>query len=275
MILNLEKTNLMKKILLSLMVVTGLSASSLSAQVIWDIADTAKFPSSITVPYTVDIITFSGAEGATFTLSNNSLSFPDSFAGTRRFQFGGNSYSGSTNPAVGTTQLPQSSKKWVELAVSKNANIKIWARGGGNGRSILISDNTGLVLNSTTFAGSSSSDVSIISYDYVGTAATTLLITAGGGDNYIYKLQYTDNSTLAASNVRSINKANIFADGKKIYVTDLENKNTEITVYSSNGQLMKTLKSSSDTSFDMNEKGLFIIGLRSEAGERISKVLIK
>lgn len=261
----------MKKLLFSLMVTTGLSSVNLIAQTTtWDIADTNKFPATITTPYTVDgVLTFQGTSGSTFAVTSNSITFSDSFAGTRRFQFGGNSYSGSTSPAVGDTSLP--TKKWVELAVSKDATIKIWGRGGG-ARNILISDNKGKVLNSTAFADSSST--AVISYHYTGDE-TTLLISTGVGDNYIYKLEYTNNATLAVNDIKSSIKANAFSSGNKIYVTNLESKNTDINVYSTNGQLVKSMKSNIDTSFEINNKGIFIVNLKSEAGEKSTKVLIK
>lgn len=261
----------MKKLLFSLML-AGVSAVTINAQV-WDIADTAKFPASIAVPYVVDgALTFTGASGATFAVTANAVTI-DTYSGTRRFQFGGNSYSGSTNPAVGTTQLPQSTKKWVEVAVSSNSTLKIWARGGNASRNIIISDNTGLVLSSTPFAGNTTADVALISYTYTG-SAPNLIISAGGGDNYIYKIELVS-GTLAVNNVKSGIKANAYSSGNRIFVSNLDSKNTNINVYSANGSLVKTTKSSTDTNFEINAKGLYIVNLKSEAGEKSVKVLLK
>ncbi len=259
----------MKKLLFSLMF-AGVSAVSLNAQV-WDIADTSKFPASIPVPTTVDdVIKFNGVSGsAAFAATSNSVTIGD-FTATRRFQFGGNSYNGSTSPAVGTTALP--TKKWVEVVVPSTYTLKIWGRGGG-ARNILVSDNTGLVLSSTAFAGNSTSDVAVITYTNTG-SSPYLIVSSGVGDNYIYKIEVVS-PTLAVGNFKSGLKANAFSSGNKIYVSNLESKKTDISVYNANGALVKSLKSSADTSFEINGRGVYIVNLKSEAGEKSVKVLLK
>ena len=263
----------MKKLLFSL-ILAGISAVTFNVQSkTWDFSDVSKFTAgAITANTAIDGLSLVTG-GSNLTISTTNLAtFGDGYAPTQRLQFGGNSYSGSVNPALGTTNLP--TRRFVQFPVSNNAVIKFWARGGGSGRSIVISDETGKVLISTSFAGSTSADIVIGSYTHTA-AATNLIIATGSGDNSVYKIEYTDNSTLGVGHVKSGIKANAFSSGNKIYVSNLESKNTAINVYAANGSLVKTMKASADTNFDINAKGLYIVNLKSEAGEKSVKVLLK
>ncbi|MNY62173.1 hypothetical protein D3C86_1989510 [compost metagenome] len=93
--------------------------------------------------------------------------------------------------------------------------------------------------------------------------------------NSIFKIEIQSLATLGVSDVKSGVKANAFSSGNKIYVSNLESKNTNISVYNANGSLVKSLKSSADTNFEINAKGLYIVNLKSEAGEKSVKVLVK
>ncbi|WP_333853176.1 T9SS type A sorting domain-containing protein [Epilithonimonas sp.] len=263
----------MKKLLFSL-IFAGISVVTFNAQSkIWDFSDATKFPAgAIAADKTVDGLSFVTG-GSNLTVATNSLAtFDDGYAPTQRLQFGGNSYSGSTNPAVGAVSMP--TRRYLQFAVTGNAVIKFWARGGGANRSILISDETGKVLSSTTFAGSTTADVAIASYTYTGSAGN-ILITTGSGDNSLYKIEYTDNVTMAVGDVKSKNKLNAFSAGNKIYIKDLEAKNTQVNVYSANGVIVKSLKTSLNTDFEINVKGIYIVNMKSEAGEKSVKVIIK
>ncbi|WP_027383845.1 T9SS type A sorting domain-containing protein [Epilithonimonas caeni] len=263
----------MKKLLFSL-IFAGISVANLSAQSkTWDFSDTAKFAAgAISTDTTIDGLSFVTG-GSNLTIATNSLAtFGDGYAPTQRLQFGGNSYGGSTNPAVGATSMP--TRRYTQFAVAGNAVIRLWARGGGAGRSILISDGTGKVLSSTTFAGNGTSDIAIISYTYTG-AAGNVIVSTGGGDNSLYKIEYTDNSTLAVGETTSEIKANAFSVGNKIYVKDLASKNTMVNVYSANGMLVKSLRTSADTDFEINGRGVYFINLKTDVGERSVKVLLR
>ena len=263
----------MKKLLFSLMF-AGISAVTFNAQSkTWDFSDTSKFPAgAITTDKTVDGLSFVTG-GSSLTIATNSLAtFDDGYAPTQRLQFGGNSYSGSTNPAVGTTSMP--TRRYLQFAVSNNAVIKFWARGGGANRSILISDETGKVLSSTTFAGNTTADIAIATYTYTG-AAGNILITTGSGDNSLYKIEYTDNATMAVGDVKSKDKLKAFSAGNKIYIKDLDAKNTQVNVYSANGALVKSLKTTFDTDFVIDTKGVYVVNMKSEAGVKSVKVMIK
>lgn len=255
--------------------IAGISAVTFNAQSkTWDFSDTTKFTAgAISADTTIDGLSFLPGGSALTISTTNLATFTDpAYAPTQRLAFGGNSYTGSVNPAVGTTTL--ANRRVLQFAVSNNATIKLWARGGGANRSVLISDATGKVLSSTTFAGNTTADIAVANYTYTGTAGN-LLITVGGGDNSLYKIEYTDNSSLAVNDVKSGVKANAFSSGNRIYVSNLESKKTDVSVYSANGSLVKTMKSSVDTNFEINGKGVYIVNLKSEAGEKSVKVLLK
>jgi hypothetical protein len=262
----------MKKLLLSV-IVAGISAIQANAQSkTWDFSDAVKFPAgAISATTTIDGLTLIPG-GSNLTISTTNLAtFGDGYAPTQRLQFGGNSYSGSNNPAVGSTSMP--TRRYVQFAVSNNATIKFWARGGGSGRSVLISDDTGKVLSSTTFNGSTVTDIAIGSYTYTGTP-TNLIISTGSGDNSVYKIEYTDNSTLAVGSARLL-KARIFASGNRIYISDLESKNSQVSVYSAGGNLVKSLRAATDTNFEIAAKGVYIVNVSSEKGSLSEKVMIR
>lgn len=263
----------MKKLLFSL-ILAGVSAVTFNAQSkTWDFSDATKFPAgAIAADKTVDGLSFVTG-GSSLTIATNSLAtFDDGYAPTQRLQFGGNSYSGSTNPAIGTTVMP--TRRYVQFAVSDKAVIKFYARGGGAGRTVLISDANGKVLNVTTFAGNGNADIAVTSYTHNG-AAGNMIISAGGGDNSLYKIEYTDNSSLAVNSVKSGLKPIAFSSGNKIFIKDLEYKNTQVSVFAANGSLVKSIRTAVDTDFDIQTKGMYVVNLKSEAGERSVKVMIK
>ncbi|WP_313101376.1 T9SS type A sorting domain-containing protein [Epilithonimonas sp.] len=263
----------MKKLLLSV-IVAGIAAIQANAQSkTWDFSDTSKFPAGvISVTTTINGLTLIPG-GSNLTISTTNLAtFEDNYAPTQRLQFGGNSYSGSTNPTVGTTSMP--TRRYLQFPVSDNAIIKFWARGGGAGRSVLISDNAGKVLSSTTFNGSSVTDIVIASYTYTGTP-TNIIVSTGNGDNSVYKIEYIDNSTLAAGGSNASLKTRIISSGNRIFVSNLDSKHNSINVYTTGGSLVKTLKSASDTDFEVADKGVYIVNVISEKGSFSEKVIIR
>ncbi|GGG62217.1 T9SS type A sorting domain-containing protein [Epilithonimonas arachidiradicis] len=271
----------MKKLLFSLLLAVA-SAFSINAQTsFWDFGDnTAWGPGASdanyqTISYTYDYNGLKFIEGSSgFTGFNTSSLTPiGDYTPKQRLAFGGNSYGGSTNPAVGTSgasALP--TRRYIEVSVTGNSKITLWGRGGGARSLIIVNKGTSTVL--ANFAFSSSTDAQKFEYNYTG-GSNTLIIASGAGDNSLYKIEVANTETMAVNDVRSNNKLNAFSSGNKIYVKDLESKNTQINVYSTNGTLVKSLKSSSDINFDINTKGIYIVNLKSEAGEKSVKVLIK
>lgn len=260
----------MKKLLFSLML-AGVSAVTFNAQKIWNFNDATSWPiGAVTYDTDYNGLKFIAGSSGTIVISAQGATFSDGLVTTQRLAFGGNSFSGSTNPSVGATGSAPS-RRYLELTIGGNSDIKFWSKGGGAGRSIVVVDKaTSTVLWRGDFTAA---DAQIFTYTYTG-PATTLMIATGGGDNSIQKLQATE-VTLAANNVKTGIKANTFSSGNRIYVSNLESKNTNINVYSANGSLVSSLRSSVDTNFEINGKGLYIVNLKSEAGEKSVKVLIK
>ena len=82
-------------------------------------------------------------------------------------------------------------------------------------------------------------------------------------------------NTLATSDFSQKLSAKAYSTGNKVYLSNLSGKSTEVKVYSSTGALVKSLKTSTDKNFDVNERGLYFVNLKSEAGEKSIKVLVK
>jgi hypothetical protein len=82
-------------------------------------------------------------------------------------------------------------------------------------------------------------------------------------------------NTLATSDFSQKLSAKAYSTGNKVYLSNLSGKSTEVKVYSSTGAFVKSLKTSTDTNFELNTKGLYFVNLKSEAGEKSVKVLIK
>ena len=251
--------------------IAGVSAVTFNAQnKSWDFKDFTV--GAITADVTINGLSFVRGGSDLAIATNNMGTFVDGFVPVQRLAFGGNSYSGSTNPAEGTTAMP--ARRYVKFDVPGPGIIKLWGRGGNSNRSLIISDSDGVVLKSHTYATNTSADLPTIEYSYAG-AAGTLLVSTGAGDNSLYKIEYTDAATMAVGDVKSGVKATAFTSGNRVYVSNLESKNTNINVYNANGSLVKSLKSSADTNFEINTKGLYIVNLKSEAGEKSVTVMVK
>ncbi len=263
----------MKKLLFSLALSLSAFISNFDAQVrTWDFNDSSKWTTA-DLSYTTDYDGLKFVMGASafsgFTVQNAGP-FSDGYSATQRLQFGGNSYGGSDNP---TSVYAAPTRRYLELAVTGKSTIKLWARGGGANRTIIVSDKiAGSVIGFGTFT--SNTDIQIFTINYTG-SATTLIIATGSGDNSLFKIEATNTETMATNSSNTKSTANVFSNNNKIYVKDLDSKNTQISVYTANGTLVKSLKSNVDTNLEISAKGLYFVNLKSEDGEKSVKVLIK
>ena len=270
----------MKKLLFSLMI-AGASAVAFNAQVdkVWDFNDKSAFPSTSSAMSTTTIIDFlTFVPGSSFGAFNSQGgTFADGYTPTQRLATGGHSYSSSSYDPAATGNSPVPTQRFLSFKVAGNSTIKVWARGGGDGRSVIITDGVS-VLGRANFTGNANSvaDCLVAEATYTG-PATTIYVANAFNANSLFKVSATnvDTSTMAVSDVKSSVKATAFANGNRIYISDLESKNTNINVYNANGSLVKSIKSSADTNFEINAKGLYIVNLKSEAGEKSVKVLVK
>lgn len=201
----------------------------------------------------------------------------DAFAGTVRVQTNGAGY-GSTGSQATPTQ------RYFFIQVDKACTVKVWFKSGSGGaqRSVIASDGAAIYGKATTNTGST--DGMPTDGQFLNAA-----ITKGGtfylyGDSAIniYQIQVegatvalNPTNTLAVADASQKSEAKIYSSGNRVYVSNLSGKNNEVNVYASTGALVKSVKASSDTSFEVNGKGVYIITLKSEGALQSEKVLIK
>lgn len=273
----------MKKLLFSFALSAGAIFSTFSAQTkTWDFNNKTDFPTTttgVTAATTINGLTFVPGDGVTnFAIFDaQSADFTANYSAetykpTQRVNANGASYTSGNDPIAtpGKPFLP--TQRYMSFPVNGAVTVKVYSRGGGTGRSVLVTDGTSN-LGSVTHTGSNgSTDAKIFTATYSG-GAGTLYVANGTGSNSIFKIEVVS-GTLAVNNVKSL-KANAFSSGNKIYVSNLESKNTSINIYAANGTLVKTAKASADANFEINSRGVYIVNLKSEAGEKSVKVLIK
>ena len=260
----------MKKSLLLLAFSVVASVSNLKAQTTWDFSSaawpvTAGETTAVVknnlglVPGPATVVNFAQIEA-------NTATFSDGYSATKRFKLNGGGYT-----STGTNTTP--TQRYIVLKVNGNSLINIWYKnGGGNDRTLYIG-NGSAVLGSKTY--SNSADGLIYTFEYTGPAANLYIY--GDQSLNLYKITATNVGTtvLGVNDVKKSMKANVFSSGNKIYVADLDSKNTEVNVFNANGSLVKTMKASADTNFEINNKGMYIVNVKSEAGEKSVKVLLK
>ncbi len=260
----------MKKSLLLLAFSVVASVNSFKAQTTWDFSSaawpiiagetTAVVKNNLAlVPGPESVVNFGAVEA-------NTATFSDGYSATKRFKLNGGGY---TSTGVNTTPT----QRYVYLKTNGNSSITVWYKNGGSGdRTLYIGTGTA-ILSSKTY--SNSSDGIIYTYDYAGPAADLYLY--GDQSLNIYKITATNvgTTTLAVNDVKKELKANVYTNGSKILVSNLESKNTQVNVFNANGSLVKAMATSSDANFEVNAKGMYIVNLKSETGEKSVKVLVR
>ena len=260
----------MKKSLLLLAFSVVASVHSFKAQTAWDFSsaawpviagETAPIVKNNLglVPGPATVVNFAQVEA-------NNATFSDGYSATKRFKLNGGGYT-----STGTNTTP--TQRYIVLKVNGNSEVNVWYKNGGGGdRTLYIGTGTA-VLSSKTY--SNSADALIFTYQYVGPARDLYIY--GDQSLNLYKITATNVGTtvLGINDFRKDIKATVYTNGNKLYVANLESKNTQVNVYNANGSLVKTVKASADTNFEINNKGIYIVNLKSEAGEKSVKVLLK
>lgn len=260
----------MKKSLLLLAFSVVASVNSFKAQTTWDFSGaawpviagetTAVVKNNLAlVPGPATVVNFAAVEA-------NSATFSDGYSASKRFKLNGGGYT-----STGTNTTP--TQRHIIYKTNGNSSVTVWYKNGGTGdRTLYIGTGTA-VLASKTY--SNSTDGIIYTYDYVGPA--TNLYIYGDQSLNLYKITATNvgTVTLAVNDVKKELKATVYTTGNKVVVSNLESKNTQVNVFSANGALVKSLTTSSDANFEVNTKGMYIVNLKSEAGEKSVKVLVK
>lgn len=259
----------MKKSLLLLAFAVVATVENVKAQTTWDFSsaawpivsgETAKVKNNLAlVPGPETVVNFAQVE-------SNSATFSDGYTATKRFKLNGG---GFTSTGVNTTPT----QRYVYFKTNGNSSISIWYKNGGSGdRTLYIGTGTAILASKTY---SNSTDALIYTYDYVGPARDIYIY--GDQSLNIYKITATNVGTtvLGVNDVKKDIKAKVYSSGNKVYVSDLDSKNTQVSIFSANGTLVKSANVSADSNFEVNSKGLYFVNLKSEAGEKSVKVLLK
>lgn len=259
----------MKKSLLLLAFAVVATVENVKAQTTWDFSsaawpivsgETAKVKNNLAlVPGPETVVNFAQVE-------SNSATFTDGYTATKRFKLNGG---GFTSTGVNTTPT----QRYVYFKTNGNTSISVWYKNGGSGdRTLYIGTGTAILASKTY---SNSTDALIYTYDYVGPARDIYIY--GDQSLNIYKITATNVGTtvLGVNDVKKDIKAKVYSSGNKVYVSDLDSKNTQVSIFSANGTLVKSANVSADANFEVNSKGLYFVNLKSEAGEKSVKVLLK
>lgn len=263
----------MRKKLLSFVIPILFFGTIVNAQTkIWDFGnDTTTWPLSAGIgnnPMVVDNLgLYPIPTNTNFgAVTSNNLTFGDGFSATQRFQMNGGGY-----PAGDFQPMP--TQRYLFFGVSGSCTVKVWFRTGSNGsvRTLYVSDGTQAVGSATTNSGGNG-DFPILETTYTG-GATTLYIYGDLATN-LYKIQVTGATVETTLNLDNLDKltTNVFGAGNQVYVQNVVS-NTEVRVYGITGALVKSFSTTSDMNFELN-KGLYIVNVKSEEGEKSVKVLI-
>lgn len=263
----------MKKKLLSFMFMAVASATISNAQTkVWDFGnDTTTWPLGTGIGTSAIIVDnlglYPNSTNANFGAVNaNSYTFSDSFTTVNRFQL-----NGAGSPATGT-YLP--TQRYLFMDVSGACTVKLWFRTGGSGtRNMLLTNGTSLIAT----AGSSTSGDGVILTGNV-TAAGRIYLYADSSCN-LYKLEVTGatvsttSTTLSSAGFEKELAATVYTTNKQVYVSNITEP-TNIKVINVTGQLVKTLNTSGNANFELNQ-GVYILHLESAKGKKIVKIAIK
>ncbi|WP_179008993.1 T9SS type A sorting domain-containing protein [Winogradskyella forsetii] len=262
-----------------------LLAATLQAQTkVWDFGGDATYTSPEQIALW-PVATFNAAEGVTVEKDNLFLvgdSSGDKFgeienaggatwdAGTddeytaiNRFKFNGGS-----NP---TDFLP--SYSYMYFPVTGPVDVKIWFRSGSSSdteRILYISDGTTL-LNSFQAVGNG--DPETITASYTGTGGNIYIYDSNSFN--LYKIEVTgvgadvlgieDVDTAMSTSVKSVND--------RIYISNVTS-NTEVSIYSITGTLVKTVNTNTDLDFSFNS-GLYFARITTSEAESSVKLLVQ
>lgn len=258
----------MKKSLLLLAFSIVATVGNVKAQTTWDFSNWATNATGEPVSVVKNNLGLVPGETTNFGIVEASTAnFPDGYQGTKRFKLNGGGYD-----TTGTNTTP--TKRYILFKVNGNSEVTIWYKNGATSgeRTLFIGTGTSILASNPYPNGT---DGVKYVYQYVGSARDIYIY--GDQSLNIYKITATNVGTtvLGVNDVKKEMKAQVFSSGNKVYISDLESKNTEVNVYSATGSLVKTAKVSADTNFEVNTKGVYIVNLKSDAGVKSVKVLVK
>ena len=190
--------------------------------------------------------------------------FPDSYIGANRFKLNGG---GGVDPTQGVYMPTQ---RYVYFATVGNCTIKVWFRTGGSGtRTLYVTDGNSIV---GSLAGTNSSDGLILETTYTG-SATNLYIFGDQSCN-LYKIEVTGalgTTTLGSDTFKNKLAVNAYTFDNQVYISNIIS-DTKVNVYNITGQLIKSLNTSTDTNFELNNSGFYIVNMESSEGKKSVKI---
>jgi len=272
----------MKRKLLYLTTIVLFSVTSINAQTtIWDLGNNSSTLNSSGTPVTTDWPT--GPAYTTATIKSNLGIFPgtattygnivaqtatnpfpsDGYTFANRFQTGGSSV------ATSGDALPTS--RYNYFNVSGACTVKVWFRGGNSSetRSMYVSDGT------TIYGSAAAVNGAYVIFTANVTAAGKIYVYGNAGNN-LYKIEVTgatvNTPALGVDDFQADAASNVFSNGKLVFVSNVKS-DTQVDVYGISGVLVKSFKTGSDTSFDLNT-GIYVVKSKSAEGEKSAKVLV-
>lgn len=263
----------MKKRLLSLLGALLVSTAFVNAQTTWNFSD-AAWP--VTAGYTSNIVVnnlgfIPGPSTSTNLMGQveaNTATI-DGIAFTQRLKMNGGSFTSGTTDFG---QVPP--QRAFYFKVNGNSTIKLWYKNGGGGtRTVYVSNGTN-VLPGGTLPYTDSTVGQFPTITYTG-PATTIYISGDQAMNF-YQISATNvgtTATLAVVN-NTKNPTQVYSVGNQVNIARVSG-NAQIEVYTMNGALVKSLNTLSDTSFELQNKGIYIVNVKSEKSSTSQKVLIK
>jgi len=258
----------MKKTLLLLAISVVASFNNLKAQTTWDFSSWATNATGEPVSVVKNNLGLVPGETTNFGIVEASTAtFSDGYQGTKRFKLNGGGYD-----TTGSNTTP--TKRYLFLKVNGNSEITVWYKNGATSGERTLFIGTGTAILASNPYPNGTDGVKYV-YQYTGSAAD-LYIYADQSLN-IYKITATNvgTTTLAVNDIKKELKASVYTSANKVFVSNLGSKNTQVSVFNANGSLVKSLTTSSDANFEVNTKGLYIVNLKSEAGEKSVKVLLR
>lgn len=185
----------------------------------------------------------------------------DEYTAINRFKSNGGS--------GGVDFLPSHSHLY--FPVTGNVSVKIWFRAGGSSeRTLYISDGTAL-LNS--FDAIDDTDAKTITANYTGSGGNIYIYFSNSFN--LYKIEVTGVGaaalTLGVEKTPHLVTTKIHSAGDRIYLSNVR-KNTEVSIYSVTGALVKEVKISEDTDFSM-KAGLWFATVKTDEGTKTFKLL--
>ncbi len=263
----------MKRKLLYLTSIVLFSAfTSINAQTIWDLGGDAAPWAATGTATTTNVVRdnlglYPGSATTFAVIETSAIPFaaPDAYTSVNRFKLNGGGNATSNKPT----------QRYLYFAANGLVSVKIWFRtGGGSLRTLYVTDGTN-VLGSL---GSTNSSENLVLTTPAATVNGNVYIYGDQSIN-IYKIEVTGavgtTALIPALGVDDFQvdvASNVFSNGKLVFVSNVKS-DTQVDVYGISGVLVKSIKTGSDTSFDLNT-GIYVVKSKSAEGQKTAKVLV-